>query len=390
MTKRDYYEVLGVARDASTDEIKKAYRKLAMQYHPDQNPGNKEAEEKFKEAAEAYAVLSDDDKRRNYDQFGHAGIGGSGGGGGFQFDPSQFADFQDIFGSFFGGGGIFGDIFGGGRGRRQQGGAEPGSDLQYTLRIGFKEAVSGVEAKEIEIPRLESCDTCKGSGCAEGTRPQVCPQCRGNGQVAVRQGFIQMYVNCPRCEGRGQIIPSPCTSCRGEGRIHRKTRVKFRIPAGIDRGQRLRLSGEGEAGRNGGGKGDLYVVFDVAPDSVYERDGADLHRTFEIPWPLLVLGGEVPLETLYGKDAIRLTPGTPGDKVVKIPNAGVPRLRGSGRGDLYLHLRVAVPQKLPPEQEELVRQLLDTMISGGQAPEQPEGFLAKVFGSEKNRKKKKR
>ncbi|WP_005033094.1 molecular chaperone DnaJ [Holophaga foetida] len=389
MTKRDYYEILGVSKDASVDEIKKAYRKLAMQFHPDQNPGNKEAEEKFKEAAEAYAVLSDADKRRNYDQFGHAGVGGAGGGGGFQFDPNQFADFQDIFGSFFGGGGIFGDIFGSGQ-RRRAGGAEQGSDLQYTLRVDFKEAVFGVEAKEIEIPRMEACDSCGGSGCESGTRPQACPQCRGNGQVAVRQGFIQMYVTCPRCEGRGQIIPSPCTNCRGEGRIHRRSKIKFKIPAGIDRGQRLRLNGEGESGRNGGGRGDLYVVFDVAGDPLYERDGFDLHRTFEVPWPILTLGGNLPIETLYGQDTLKIAPGTPGDKVVKIPNAGVPRLRGAGRGDLYLHLRVAVPQKLTPQQEQLVKELLETMISNGQAPEQPEGFLAKVFGSEKNRKKKKR
>lgn len=389
MTKRDYYEVLGVSKDASVDEIKKVYRKLAMQFHPDQNPGNKDAEERFKEAAEAYAVLSDADKRRNYDQFGHAGVGGAGGGGGFQFDPNQFADFQDIFGNFFGGGGIFGDIFGTGQ-RRRAGGAEQGSDLQYTLRIGFKEAVFGVEAKEIEIPRMESCDSCGGSGCESGTQPQSCPQCRGNGQVAVRQGFIQMYVTCPRCEGRGQIIPSPCKSCRGEGRIHRRSKIKFKVPAGIDRGQRLRLVGEGESGRNGGGRGDLYVVFDVAGDSLYERDGFDLHRTFEVPWPILALGGNLPIETLYGQDFLKIGQGTPGDKVVKIPNAGVPRLRGAGRGDLYLHLRVAVPQKLTPNQEQLVKELLETMVSSGEAPEQPEGFLAKVFGSEKSKKKKKR
>ena len=217
-------------RDATLDEIKKAYRKLAMQYHPDQNPGNKEAEEKFKEAAEAYAILSDSEKRQRYDQFGHAGVGSNGGGAGFQFDPNQFADFQDIFGSIFGGG-LFGDLFGGG-GRRRPGGGERGSDLQYTLKLSFQDTLTGVEAKEIEIPRLEGCDACHGSGCAPGTAPQVCPQCRGNGQVAVRQAFLQMYVPCPRCEGRGQIIPSPCPTCRGGGRMNRRSKVKFRIPAG--------------------------------------------------------------------------------------------------------------------------------------------------------------
>ncbi len=383
--KRDYYEVLGVGKDASLDDIKKAYRKLAMTYHPDQNPGNKAAEEKFKEAAEAYATVSDAEKRRHYDQYGHDAPTQ----GGFQFDPNQFTDFQDIFGSFFGGGGIFGDIFGGGGSRRRSGAGERGSDLQYTLKVPFKEAVFGVDAKEIDVPRLESCDTCHGNGCASGTSPQTCPQCRGNGQVAMRQGFLQMYVVCPRCEGRGNIIQSPCGSCRGEGRVHRRKKVRFRIPAGVDRGQRLRLEGEGEAGRSGGGSGDLFVVFDVEADPLYERDGFDLHRRLEVPWPLLVLGGEMPVETLYGSDSIRLAAGTPADKVIKHPNAGVPKLRGSGRGDLFLHVKVVVPAKLDGEQEDLVRQLLTAMRNDGQAPED-QGFLAKVFGSEKSKKKKKR
>jgi molecular chaperone DnaJ len=387
--KRDYYEILGVGREAPLDEIKKAYRKLAMQFHPDQNPGNKAAEEQFKEAAEAYAILSDADKRRQYDQFGHAGLGNNGGGGGgFQFDPNQFADFQDIFGGIFGGG-IFGDLFGGG-GRRRAGGGERGSDLQYTLRIGFTDTLFGVESKEIEIPRMEGCETCKGSGCATGTSPQVCPQCRGNGQVAVRQAFLQMYIPCPRCEGRGQFIPSPCGTCRGGGRLHKRSKVKFKIPAGVDRGQRLRIQGEGEAGVGGGPAGDLFIVFDLENDPVYERDGVDLHRKQEVPWPVLVLGGELPIKTPYGNDTLKLAPGTQGDKVVKITNAGVPRLRGSGRGDLYLHLRVVVPQKLAPGQAELVRQLLEVEVANGAAPEPEEGFLAKVFGGDKAKKKRKR
>jgi molecular chaperone DnaJ len=382
--KRDYYEVLGVSKEASLDEIKKSYRKLAMQFHPDQNPGNKEAEEKFKEAAEAYSVLSDADKRRKYDQYGHAGLGGGQGGGGFQFDPNQFTDFQDIFG------GLFGDLFGGGGGRRRSGGGERGSDLQFTLRISFQEALFGVEAKEIEIPRQEGCSDCRGSGCAPGTSAQVCPQCRGNGQVAVRQAFLQMYVPCPRCEGRGQIIPSPCGSCHGGGRIHKRAKIKFRIPPGVDRGNRLRLQNEGEAGSGGGGTGDLFVVFDVDNDPLYERDGFDLHRTLEVPWPMLVLGGELPFDSPYGRDDIKIAPGTQGDKVHKVLNAGVTKLRGGGRGDLYLHLRVAVPTKLSAEQTALVRQLLEVQVADGQAPEQEEGFLAKVFGSDKGKKKKKR
>lgn len=384
--KRDYYEILGVGKDASVDEIKKVYRKLAMQYHPDQNPGNKEAEEKFKEAAEAYAVLSDADKRASYDQFGHAGLGGGQNGGGFQFDPRAFSDFEDILGSFFGGG-LFGDLFGGGR--RRSGGAEQGSDLQYNLRIPFRDAVFGVDAKEVDIPRLERCDDCRGTGAAPGTTPQACPQCRGAGQVAVRQGFLQMYMPCPRCEGQGRIILSPCTSCRGEGRIHRRAKVKFRIPAGIDRGQRLRLEREGEGGRGGGPSGDLYILFDIEPDPTYERDGFDLHRKLPVPWPMMVLGGELPVETLYGKDRLKIYPGTQADGVVKMPNAGVPRLRGSGRGDLYLHLEVEVPKKLTSDQEELVKQLLDTMKPAEDGEEG--GFFAKVFGSsEKNKKKKKK
>lgn len=377
--KRDYYEVLGVAKDAPTDEIKKAYRKLAMEFHPDRNPGNKAAEEKFKEAAEAYAVLSDAEKRRHYDQYGHEGPQEN-----FHFDPNQFADFEDILGRFFGGG-LFGDMFG--APRRRPGGAERGADLQYTLRISFKEAVFGVDSQEIEIPRQETCGACRGNGCAPGTGPVVCPQCKGNGQVAMRQGFLQMLVGCPRCEGRGRIIQSPCPTCEGEGRVHKRAKVRFKIPAGVDRGQRLRLAGEGEGGRNGGDRGDLYVVFDVAQDESYERDGFDLHRRMEVPWTTFVLGGEYPVETLYGQDRIRLSAGTPADQVVKLPNAGVPRLKGGGRGDLYLHLRVAVPKKLSAEQEELVRQLHTTF-----APEAEEetGFLAKVFGSDKGKKKKKK
>jgi len=388
--KRDYYEVLGLGKEATLDEIKKAYRKLAMQFHPDQNPGNKEAEEKFKEAAEAYSILSDPEKRQRFDQYGFKGNQGSGGAG-FQFDPNQFAGFEDLLGSFFGGGGgIFSDLFGGGGGRRRSaGGGERGSDLQFNLRISFQDSLLGVEKKEIEIPRQDACTDCRGSGCASGTSPQVCPNCRGNGQVAVRQGFLQMAVTCPRCEGRGSIILSPCGSCRGAGRISRRTKVNFKIPAGVDRGQRLRLQGEGEAGINGGGPGDLFIMFEVEADPVFERDNTDLHRKLEVPWPLLVLGGDFPVETPYGKESIRLSKGTPADKIVKIPNAGVPRLRASGRGDLYLHLRVAVPLKLSSREEALVRQLLHPEAAGGEdAPE--EGFLAKVFGSDKGKRKKKR
>lgn len=384
--KRDYYEVLGVSKEAGADELKKAYRKLAMELHPDRNPGNKAAEEKFKEAAEAYSVLSDPEKRKAYDQFGHAGLGGVGGGQQFQFDPNQFADFEDILGSFFGGG-LFGDLFGGGR--RRSNGEERGSDLQYNLKLSFRDAVFGKESVELTVPRLEACGTCHGSGCEAGSRPETCPQCRGAGQVAMRQGFFQVLAPCPRCEGRGRFIPKPCHECRGEGRIHRKSKVSFKVPAGVDRGTRLRLQNQGEAGRFGGRTGDLYVVFDVEPDSRYERDGTDLHQRLEVSWPLLVTGGALEVETPYGADKVKLAPGTPADHVVKLVNAGVPRLQGSGRGDLYLHLRVAVPKALSPEQRQLVEHLRRSL--GGEAPEgEEEGFLAKVFGSEKGGKKKRK
>jgi molecular chaperone DnaJ len=384
--KRDYYEVLGVSKDAGLDEIKKTYRRLAMQFHPDQNPGDKEAEEKFKEAAEAYSVLSDAEKRSRYDQFGHAGMGG----GGFQFDPNQFSDFSDLFGgdifsNIFGS--FFGDVFGGGR-RRSSDGRERGSDLQVELRIPFKEAVFGVDQKEVEIPRQETCETCHGSGCADGTHPTTCPQCQGSGQMAMRQGFLQIAIPCNRCHGAGKIIQSPCPQCRGEGRLQKKSSVRFKIPAGIDHGQRLRLPGEGMAGRNGGGNGDLYIAFNVEKDSLYQRDGIDLHRILEVPWPLLVLGGNLPVETLYGQETLKISAGTQGNQKLRIPLAGVPRLKGSGRGDLFLHISVIVPKKLTPEEESSVKSLLETMAPS--ADNDGGGFFSKLLSGEKPKKKKKK
>jgi len=384
--KRDYYEVLGVAKDAGLDEIKKAYRKLAMQHHPDANPGNKESEELFKEAAEAYGVLSDTDKRRQYDQFGHAGMGG----GGFQFDPGQFADFQDIFhGDIFSNlfGGLFGSFFGGGRASTD--GREAGANLQVEMRISFHDAVFGVEEMEVEIPRLEMCGPCKGSGCAEGTHPVVCPQCKGAGQVFMRQSIIQLAVPCARCNGRGKTIQSPCPECRGEGRMQKKAKVRFNVPAGIDNGQRLRLPFEGSSGRNGGPKGDLFVSFRVESDPLYERDGADLHRLLEVPWPLLVLGGTFPVETLYGKETLKIHAGTQGGDKLRVQNAGVPRLRGGGRGDLFLHVAVQVPKKLTGEQESGVKELLASMVPA-EAAEAEGGFFSKLVGGEKGKKKKKK
>lgn len=385
--KRDYYEVLGLPKTASLDEIKKSYRKLAMQFHPDQNPGDKAAEEKFKEAAEAYGVLSDGEKRKVYDQFGHAGLGGQGQGAGFQFDPGQFADFEDILGSFFGGG-IFGDLFG----QRRRGGSfeERGSDLQYNLRLSFKDAVFGQEAMELTVPRLERCDDCGGAGCEKGTSPQACGHCRGTGQAFVRQGPFQMAVSCPRCEGKGRVIPSPCRACRGEGRVQKRSKVTFRVPPGVDRGVRVRLQGQGESGRFGGRAGDLYVVFDVEAHPDYEREGVDLHRRLEVPWPTLALGGTLEVETLYGPDKIKLQPGTASDHVVKLVNAGVPRLQQGGRGDLYLHLRAAVPKKLTAEQRDLLEALQASLGGEPAAAGKDEGFLTKVFGGSGKKAKRRR
>jgi len=371
--KRDYYEVLGVGRDAGNDEIKKAYRKLAMELHPDRNPGNKEAEEKFKEAAEAYSVLSDADKRRTYDQYGHAGPGlGSGmGGQSFQFDPSQFAGFEDILG------GIFGDFFGGSR-RSTSSRGERGSDLQYNLKLPFKDAVFGKDAFELEFPRLDGCGTCKGSGAAPGTGVETCGQCGGRGQVAARQGFFQMVVPCPKCGGRGKLIPNPCKTCHGEGRARGTAKVKFNIPAGVDRGNRLKLRGQGEAGRFGGENGDLLVVFDVEEDARYQRDGDDLHQMLDVPWTTLALGGSVTVDTLYGPDTVKVSAGTPSGEILRRPNSGVPSLQSKGRrGDLYLHLKAAVPKKLTAEQREAAERLRDAFEGEpvGAGTEEKGGFF---------------
>ena len=381
-------KILGVGREAPLDEIKKAYRKLAMEFHPDRNPGNKEAEEKFKEAAEAYAILSDADKRRNYDQFGHAGVGGAGGGG-FQFDPNQFADFQDIFGSFFGGG-IFSDLFGMGGGGRRRGGGERGADLQYNLRLPFKDAVFGLDAKELDIPRQETCESCKGSGCASGTSPQTCPQCRGQGQVAMRQGFLQMYVTCPRCEGRGQYHPQPLRHLQGR-RPHPQA-LQGEVPD--PRRHRPRAAAAPGGRRRGGPlRRRLRATSTSSSTSRTTRSTSGTASTCTASWrspgPSWSLGGDLPVETLYGEERVRLAAGTPADKIVKVQNAGIPRLRSTGRGDLYLHLRVAVPQRLSTEQEELVRGLHAALAPNGQKSKTEDGFLAKVFGTEKNKKKKK-
>ena len=360
MSKRDYYEVLAVDRQASDQQIKSAYRKLALKFHPDRNPGNKEAEEKFKEAAEAYAVLADAEKRSLYDRFGHAGVSGVGAGG---VDPTIFADFTDIFaglGDVFG----FGDLFGG---RRRRSGPQRGSDLRYDLEITFEESATGVETT-IQIPREETCETCKGSGAAAGTSPETCSQCRGSGQLRYQQGFLTVARPCPNCRGTGKTIAKPCQTCRGAGRIGKERKLAVKIPAGIATGQRLRLYGEGEHGSAGGPPGDLYVVVHVQEHSFFHRDGDDLLCEMPISFPTLALGGSIKVPTLNGHEDLHIPGGTQTGARFKLRGKGMPNVSGRGHGDLHVIARTSIPKKLTKEQkhllEELGKTLKDESLSG--------------------------
>jgi molecular chaperone DnaJ len=350
-TKRDYYEVLGVSRNASLDEIKKAYRKLAIKYHPDKNPGNKEAEEKFKELGEAYEVLSDADKRAAYDRFGHSAFQQGGGRPGGAAGP-EFHDPFDIFREVFGGGGsvfgdIFGEAFGGSVGGRAPSGR--GSDLRYDLEISLEEAVHGVE-KEITIRKLETCDSCHGSGAAPGSKIVTCPTCRGTGKVQVSRGFFSMVQTCPRCQGQGVIIDRPCSACGGEGRVEKNTKVKIRVPAGVDSGSRLRSTGLGEAGIRGAPHGDLYIVIHVREHPIFSRQGNDLHCDVPVSFVKAALGGELVVPTLEGRASIKIPAGTPSGKIFRLRGKGVPDIRGGDRGDLNVRIHIEVPKKLTPLQ----------------------------------------
>ncbi len=347
MSKRDYYEVLGVERAASDQHIKSAYRKLALKYHPDRNPGDRTAEERFKEAAEAYAVLADTQKRAAYDRFGHAGVSAQPAG----FDPTIFADFGDIFGGLgevFG----FGEIFG----SRRPGGPARGADLRYDLDIQFEESATGVETT-IQIPRLESCKTCHGSGAAPGTGATTCSQCRGRGQVRYQQGFFTIARTCPQCQGTGRFIAKPCSSCRGSGRSTTERKLTVKIPAGISSGQRLRLHGEGEAGASGGPAGDLYVVVNVREHPFFRRDGNDLGCVVPVSFPTLALGGEIVVPTLDATDTIKIPEGTQTGAVFRLRGKGMPDVSGRGRGDLFVTVEVRTPRKLSREQRTLLEQL---------------------------------
>jgi len=344
VSTRDFYEVLGVARDATAEQIKAAYRKAALENHPDRNPGDHAAEERFKAAAEAYAVLSDPAKRARYDRFGNAGGGGGFDAGGF--DPSIFGDFSDILG----------DLFGfGARGRGRRGGPEPGADLRYDLEISFEEAVFGATRK-LEIPRLEGCEACGGSGAAPGSEAATCRTCSGRGEVRFAQGMFVVARTCPQCHGEGRVISKPCESCRGAGRVERRRELEVKIPAGVDHGARLRLNGEGEHGRRGGRTGDLYVVLEVAPHERYHREGTHVLTVEEIGYAQAVLGAEIEVETLHGPETLHVPAGTRPGAQFRLKGKGVPRLGGSGRGDhvVEVGVRVPAPSELSDEQKALL------------------------------------
>lgn len=355
MSKRDYYEVLGVSKTASDDEIKKAYRKLAMKYHPDRNQGEKakEAEEKFKEVKEAYEMLSDGQKRAAYDQYGHAGVDpNSGMGGGF-----GAGGFAEAFGD------IFGDMFGGARTR---GGRQVyrGNDLSYSMEITLEEAAKGKDA-QIRIPSWDSCDTCHGSGAKPGTSPKTCTTCGGQGSVQMRQGFFSVQQTCPHCRGTGKIIPEPCPSCSGQGKIKRQKTLEVKIPAGIDDGMRIRSSGNGEPGVNGGPPGDLYIEIRVKEHDIFERDGDDLHCQVPVSFITAALGGEIEVPTLQGKVAIDIPEGTQAGKQFRLRGKGIKGVRSSYPGDLYCHIVVETPVKLTEYQRKLLRELEESLKKGG-------------------------
>jgi len=349
MAKKDYYEVLGVNRDASDEEIKKAYRKLAMKWHPDRNPDNPKAEEHFKEAKQAYEILSDSGKRAAYDQYGHAGVDASAGAG------AGFGNFSDAFGD------IFGDIFGGGRTRSN---VYRGADLRYNLEITLEEAARGTETR-IRIPALEECKTCGGSGAKPGTSPTTCTTCGGHGQVRMQQGFFSIQQTCPKCQGSGKVVTSPCATCHGAGRIKQHKTLSVKIPAGVDEGDRIRLSGEGEAGVNGGPPGDLYVVIHITPHSVFQRDHNDLHCEMPISFTAAALGGEIEIPTLDGYAKIKIPAETQSGKVFRLRGKGIRGVRSSTQGDLLCHVVVETPVSLTPRQKELLVELEALNQKGG-------------------------
>ncbi len=361
MEKRDFYDVLGVAKNASEAELKKAYRRLAMKYHPDRNPDDADAVEHFKEAKEAYEVLSDPQKRAAYDQFGHAGVDPAAGGAGFRTGGAGFGDiFDDIFGDIFGGGGRRG---GGERAYR-------GSDLQYNLELSLEEAVFGTEVK-IRVPRQVTCEECDGSGARKGTRPETCPTCGGVGQVRMQQGFFSVQQTCPRCRGSGQLISDPCGNCQGQGRVQEQKTLSVKVPAGVDTGDRIRLSNEGESGLNGGPPGDLYVQIHVKPHKLFGREGDNLLCEVPIGFATAALGGELEIPTLDGRVKLRVPSGTQTSKLFRLRGKGVKPVRGGPEGDMICKVVVETPVNLTKRQEELLKEF-DESVAAGQGKHAPQ------------------
>ena len=357
MAKRDYYEVLDVSRTATEVEIKKSFRKLAMKYHPDRNPDDKEAEEKFKEINEAYAVLSDEKKRASYDQFGHAGMGGNGGFGGAEGFSGGFGGFADAFGD------IFGDIFGQ-RSRGSANSAYRGNDLSYAVELTLEEAAQGKEMK-IRVPSWNTCETCHGSGAKPGTTPKECPTCHGNGTVRMSQGFFSVQQTCPQCHGNGKIVSDPCPDCHGKGRNKTTKTLEIKIPAGIDDNMRIRSTGNGEPGINGGPAGDLYIEVRVKPHPIFERDADDLHCKIPVSITTATLGGEIEVPTLGGSARIDIPEGTQSGKVFRLKGKGIKGINNSYPGDLYCHIEIEVPVRLNETQRDLLRQFEESIKAGG-------------------------
>jgi molecular chaperone DnaJ len=355
MSKRDYYQVLGVPRNATEDAIKKAYRRLAMKYHPDRNPDDKEAEERFKEAKEAYEILTDAQKRAAYDQYGHAGLDAARGAG-QGFSPSEA--FGDIFGD------VFGDIFGGGGRRGGRSAVYRGADLRYELALDLEQAVAGTST-EIEFQTVVECGECSGSGAARGHSPVTCDTCGGNGQVRISQGFFAVQQTCPRCKGRGTIVREPCPKCSGQGRVRSSKRLSVKVPAGVDTGDRIRLAGEGEAGRNGGPAGDLYVEVVVREHPIFERDGAHLSCEVPVSFVTAALGGSVEVPTLDGQAVIKVPSGTQSGRVFRLREKGVRPVRGGATGDLFCRVMVETPVELTAEQKELLRKFENSLAEDG-------------------------
>ena len=362
MSKRDYYEILGVAKNTDEKDIKKAYRRVAMKFHPDRNPDDAGAEEKFKEASEAYEILSDREKRAAYDQFGHAGVESRmGGGAGFS------GNFSDIFGD------VFGDIFGGGGGR-SRGGPQRGADLRYTLDISLEHAVKGTQVK-IRVPTLVGCDECDGSGARAGSAPSTCGTCGGAGQVRMQQGFFQVQQTCPKCRGKGRVISDPCGKCRGHGRVEQTKTLSVKVPPGVDTGDRIRLSGEGEAGPDGGPSGDLFVQMSVQDHAIFERDGKHLFCEVPITFANAALGGELEVPTLDGRVKLKIPPETQTGKLFRLRGKGVKPVRGGSVGDLLCRVEVETPVHLTKRQKELLEELQESMEAAGQRNSPPAEHL---------------